>query len=281
MHQITIDHCTDRMNAGEDPDKSPPIVGKTQPQMWYRDLPPWQPCKKYQIDGARSGHREVYNWVFRRWHWRVGLEELVSSVSDAATPQGNDPKYLSIRSNMLLASGDQDCFNPWVCIYGSTQEVAKLMVNTPGRTLFVKNTGHSIHFERPEFFARQIADFLPRYVDSSLYASQLYGVWDIWANGFASTLRITSVDDLGNVQGSVFDNLLTGYWDEESRTLTFLRIPNGAYPATFQVYVGHMFQNQDGGFNFSLAGSFVAFAGTGATAQRAEFGWVAKPQAIG
>jgi hypothetical protein len=112
------------------------------------------------------------------------------------------------------------------------------------------------------------------------YASVLLGRWDIWANGFASTLLITSIDDLGNVQGSVFDNLLTGFWDEESRTLTFLRIPNGANPATFQVYVGHMFQNQDGGFNFSLAGSFEAFAGTGATAQRAEFGWVAKPQAI-
>lgn len=132
------------------------------------------------------------------------------------------------------------------------------------------------YIDREDKFAK-----LPRYLDPSTYASRLLGVWDISANGFASTLRLTSIDDLGNVHGTVFDNLLSGFWDEESRTLTFLRTANGADPSTFQVYTGYMFQNQGGGFNFSLAGSFEAFAGSGATALRAEFGWFAKPQVIG
>ena len=34
------------------------------------------------------------------------------------------------------------------------------MTGTPGRLLLVNNTGHSIHVERPLFFATQIAAFL-------------------------------------------------------------------------------------------------------------------------
>jgi pimeloyl-ACP methyl ester carboxylesterase len=250
--------------------------GRPQPQLWWRDG--W-PCKPGHILAARLDRQEIYNAAFRRWHWRLGLEQLIFSHRDPADlGLGVKPGCASIHSNMLLVSGESDNDSP-AQINAGTKEIAKSMSN-PGRTLFLQNTGHSIHDEHPLFLAGQIADFLPIYVDYSIYANQLSAVWDIWANGFASTLRITSIDDLGNVQGSVFDNLLTGFWDEESRTLTFLRIPNGAYPATFQVYVGHMFQNQDGGY-FSLAGSFEAFAGTGGTAQRAEFGWVAKPQTIG
>jgi pimeloyl-ACP methyl ester carboxylesterase len=47
-----------------------------------------------------------------------------------------------------------------VDIYGYTHDVANLMANTNGRTLFIKNTGHSIHAERPRFFAHEIIDFL-------------------------------------------------------------------------------------------------------------------------
>jgi pimeloyl-ACP methyl ester carboxylesterase len=47
-----------------------------------------------------------------------------------------------------------------VDIYGYTHDVANLMANTPGRTLFIQDTGHSIHNERPQFFAQEIVDFL-------------------------------------------------------------------------------------------------------------------------
>jgi hypothetical protein len=45
-------------------------------------------------------------------------------------------------------------------IFGYTHDVATLMVNTPGRTLFINDTGHSIHDERPAFFAGEIIHFL-------------------------------------------------------------------------------------------------------------------------
>ncbi len=47
-----------------------------------------------------------------------------------------------------------------VDIYGYTHDVANRMVNTPGRTLFIKDTGHSIHNERAQFFAQEIVNFL-------------------------------------------------------------------------------------------------------------------------
>jgi pimeloyl-ACP methyl ester carboxylesterase len=47
-----------------------------------------------------------------------------------------------------------------VDIFGYTHDVANLMINTPGRTLFINNTGHSIHDERPQFFAQEIVNFL-------------------------------------------------------------------------------------------------------------------------
>lgn len=224
------------------------------------------------------GHREIYNWVFRRWHWRVGLEELVFSVRDPKTRQGQDLKYLSIRSNMLLASGEQDDYT-YAHIYTRTQEVAKLMANTPGRTLFLKNTGHSIHFERPELFARQIADFLPVWSDPSIYSNQLKGVWNIWANGFTSTLNVTSVDEMGNVRGIMFQNAVSGFWDEESRALTLLRMINPSDPSTCQVYTGYLFADRDDAI-LSLAGSFEAFVGTGASATQSEFGWYARQQVV-
>jgi hypothetical protein len=34
------------------------------------------------------------------------------------------------------------------------------MTGTPGRLLLVRDTGHSIHIEQPQFFASQIASFL-------------------------------------------------------------------------------------------------------------------------
>jgi hypothetical protein len=40
------------------------------------------------------------------------------------------------------------------------RSMAPKMVNTPGNTLFLKNTGHSIHDERPRYLASRIVEFL-------------------------------------------------------------------------------------------------------------------------
>lgn len=96
---------------------------------------------------------------------------------------------------------------------------------------------------------------------------------------------VQSVDPQGSVQGSVYNNPISGFWDEQSHTLTFLRIINAADPSTLQVYSGYLFQNRDQQGQpipyFSLAGSMEAFAGTGAVAQRTEYGWYAQQEVIG
>ena len=58
----------------------------------------------------------------------------------------------------IYGGGVQSLMN--VDIQGYTHDVAALMTNTPGRTLFIEATGHSIHDERPNFFAGEIVDFL-------------------------------------------------------------------------------------------------------------------------
>jgi hypothetical protein len=100
------------------------------------------------------------------------------------------------------------------------------------------------------------------------------GAWGIVANGFTGTLQIDSVDFQGNLAGSVFGQPLTGFWDEPSQTITFLRVPPEASgnASVIQVYRGCLFQQEVS----TLSGTFLAFAGTGGTASRNEFGWFAQ-----
>ncbi len=106
--------------------------------------------------------------------------------------------------------------------------------------------------------------------------SLVVGDWSIDANGFTGTLRIHSVDSKANVNAEVFENKTSGFWDEESKTLVFVRIIEPADPSTFQVFTGYLFANPGTAGSFSLSGSFEAFKGTGATASRSVFGWFAQ-----
>jgi len=126
-----------------------------QAPYWYRDG--W-PCKQTYIEMARRDRQEIYNASFRRWHWRVAYEQLIFSHLDPDTP-GGPPRYKSIHSNMLLSAGSADN-DPFLGLYGPTQDIAHQMTNTPGRTLFLLNTGHSIHNERPRLLADAIVNFL-------------------------------------------------------------------------------------------------------------------------
>jgi len=60
---------------------------------------------------------------------------------------------------LLLAAGTHDDSVPDK-LYSNTRELAALMRNATGTTLWLENTGHSIHAERPDFFAQRIIDFL-------------------------------------------------------------------------------------------------------------------------
>ncbi len=97
--------------------------------------------------------------------------------------------------------------------------------------------------------------------------------WDMLANGFAVKFHPKTIDANGNLKGTIVDGAKThpieGFWNEEARKITFLRIVDPAKPSTVQVYTGYLAgENQ-------LAGTFEAFSGTGATRERTVFGWSA------
>jgi hypothetical protein len=114
----------------------------------------------------------------------------------------------------------------------------------------------------------------------------LTGTWKINANGFEGDLNIDSVDSQGNLSGTVFGNNILGFWDDVAMKITFIRVVDPSNPSTFQIYTGFLFQNPtqpDAGDNvtFTLTGSFEAFSGTGAVAQRVVYGWFAQIVKVG
>lgn len=131
---------------------------KPQPSYWYGKS--FAQADAY-ITLSRWARREIYNQSYRLWHWRVACEQLIYShvenvvYGDATTPV----RYTLNTVRTLLASGEEDDA-AFVGIYGATAELGEAMTGTPGRLLLVRETGHSIHAERPVFFAGQIASFL-------------------------------------------------------------------------------------------------------------------------
>jgi pimeloyl-ACP methyl ester carboxylesterase len=131
-------------------------------------------CKFDYIVGSRLEQEEVYNPTYRRWHWRLGTEVLIfiffndswSGPANTASDNSGKANYLSIQKPTLLVSSDDDDRNEgetlgiprhWENRWTRTRLMAPKMRNTPGYTLYLPNTGHSIHKERPTLFAGQIA----------------------------------------------------------------------------------------------------------------------------
>jgi hypothetical protein len=165
--------CQNNWNATETPDSRvdyfhevfektvlPIIVPHTQPELWYRTG--WEPCKRLHIEGSRIARREIYNENFRQWHWRVAGEQLIYSHVDRVDHEDkNSPiRYELNKVSHLLIGSQNDNFSG-SNIFDATRTLSSLMVNTPGRSLFLRDTGHSVHFERPAFLAKQIVGFLP------------------------------------------------------------------------------------------------------------------------
>jgi len=110
------------------------------------------------------------------------------------------------------------------------------------------------------------------------------GDWRINANGFKGILHIAGVDAQGNVTGTLTmsgepPNQLNNvaYWDDTSKKINFIRVIKATDPSTFQIYTGFFFPQDHTQPNgpAELTGFFEAFNGTGATAQRVLYGWVA------
>lgn len=125
--------------------------GKPQAEYWYSDG--W-PCKKTAMRLDRLDRYETYNQSFRRWHWRLGMEQLLFSQQ---IQRGGQPLYFSNTIRMLLMCGLDDKGGD---LCEDTRQVAEKMQYTPGYARFLEYTGHSIHNERPNFLARAITEFV-------------------------------------------------------------------------------------------------------------------------
>ena len=139
----------------------PIVLPLTQPELWYR--PGWQPCKRLHIAGSRLARREVYSANLRKWHWRVAGEQLIFSHVDRVDRWDNTSKP-TLRAQCRQAPADRERSRTTSSGRTSTTPRGswpRLMTATPGTGLFLSNTGHSVHFERPRFLAGEIVDFLP------------------------------------------------------------------------------------------------------------------------
>lgn len=135
-------------------DDSVRIFGvKPQGEYWYRD-DGWEPCKTLYLRGAREDRREIYNENFRRWHWRVALEQMLFSH---CVPTNRLEK---LQGRLLFLASEGDDY-PWTHIHDASRDMAMLAVTTPGTLRLLKKTGHSIHDERPRHLAHEINAFLP------------------------------------------------------------------------------------------------------------------------
>lgn len=130
-------------------------TGRTQPQMWYRDG--W-PCRASHINRALWDRREIYCPEFRRWHWRLAHEQLIFShvqVTDGRAP------WQSIAGPLLLVAGEHDNYR-WTHIHDRTRDLATYLtgLGVPGHCVLLRDTGHSIHDERPHQLAAHIDAFI-------------------------------------------------------------------------------------------------------------------------
>jgi pimeloyl-ACP methyl ester carboxylesterase len=74
-------------------------------------------------------------------------------------PGATGPLYRSIAGPLMLLSGKADDYS-YANIYPRTREIALDLPRVPGRALLLRDTGHSIHNERPGLLATQIIDFV-------------------------------------------------------------------------------------------------------------------------
>lgn len=146
-----------RLYFGEAYDSILPFVNRKPPELWYWDH--W-PCMTSHIQASRIARQEIYNARFRQWHWRLAGEQMIYSHDDHVIHEdkASQRRFEQNTVRMLLVAGEKDDFL-YARIYSCTQGLAVRMGNTPGLSLFLNDTGHSIHIERPHFFAGEIVNF--------------------------------------------------------------------------------------------------------------------------
>ena len=133
----------------------PVVIPVAQSDTWTSDF---YLCKRSSVAGARLDRQETYDQNFLAWHWRLGAEQLLFSHQNI-DPMTHQPLYMSNTTPMLLGCGLEDHV-PYNDICPATQATAPHMTTTPGKALFLGETGHSLDNERRSFWAQQIIQFL-------------------------------------------------------------------------------------------------------------------------
>src|SRR5262249_34732876 len=136
---------------------------------------------------SKLEQQEIYSPLYRQWHWRLGTELLIFSFfndswtgpAHQASDSHKPANYEQILKPTLLVASEDDDWNEgifgitigssgvgpsrqWEDRWTRTRKMAPLMRNTPGYTLYLADTGHSVHNERPNLFAGEIANFLSK-----------------------------------------------------------------------------------------------------------------------
>lgn len=128
---------------------------RNQADYWYRDG--WRPCRDHTIREGLLQLAEVYDARYRRWHYRVAFEQLVFSHLEAEA-EGEPRRFRRIERPLLLLAGAEDDAVP-MQTFTFVRRLAPHL-SAPGVTLYLEDTGHAMHGERPAFIAARIAEHL-------------------------------------------------------------------------------------------------------------------------
>jgi hypothetical protein len=98
------------------------------------------------------------------------------------------------------------------------------------------------------------------------------GSWSIDANGVVGTPVLNPPSATGDLTGTMFGSSINGYYNSTTQKITIMRVSTPGDFSTVQIFTGYLFHT---GTRNDLAGSFLAFNGTGGSASESDFGWFA------
>lgn len=108
--------------------------------------------------------------------------------------------------------------------------------------------------------------------------SLVLGDWQVDGANFIGILHITSVDASGNLVGTIYGDPIKGFYNSTTNHIVFVRqLSFGTSLNNIQVWEGALVGPNPLGAPSQqlLAGGFIAFADSGASAARYHFGWAA------
>jgi pimeloyl-ACP methyl ester carboxylesterase len=124
-----------------------------QADYWYRD--DWA-CKDAMIHEGHLQLGEIYDARFRRWHYRLAYEQLVFSHLEVR--DDGRRRFERITAPLLLLAGEEDDSMP-MSTWSFAHRLAAHLTG-PGRSVFLEDTGHAMHSERPRLVGAVIWAFL-------------------------------------------------------------------------------------------------------------------------